>query len=250
MTVELLQFRFSNAAEKVRWALEYKGIAHRRRDLLPGLHRAKVKRLTKQTATPVLLLDDARICGSAEITAALERRFPESKPLYPTDPTLRAQALDLERHFDRLLGPAVRIAILGAVLDDARYAAELLASGSPPTTRALYRAVLPFLRGPMRSASGIDHPYATRLAAHQLEQSAVSLARLAKRSFYLCGDGFSVADLTAAALLAPLVAPHPQMRPPEPMPDALAALVEKWRSAPVGAWVLEMYRRHRPVNPS
>ena len=250
MNVELLQFRFSNAAEKVRWALDYKGIAHRRRDLLPGLHRAKVRRLTARTATPVLLLDDAPISGSAEIAAALERRFPESKALYPTDPTLREQAIDLERHFDRLLGPAVRIAILAAVLDDARYASKLLAAGSPPTTRVFYRALLPFLRGPMRYATGIHHPHATRLAEQQLNQSAQSLARLAKRSFYLCGDAFSIADLAAAALLAPLVSPTPDMRPPEPMPDALAVLIEKWRAEPAGQWALEMYRRHRPVTPS
>jgi glutathione S-transferase len=65
-------------------------------------------------------------------------------------------------------------------------------------------------------------------------------------SGYLVGDRFSVADLTAAALLAPVVFP-PEFpyAPPGPLP----APVVRWRDAFVGRralrWVAEMYRRHR-----
>jgi glutathione S-transferase len=65
---------------------------------------------------------------------------------------------------------------------------------------------------------------------------------------YLVGDHFTVADLTAAALLAPIVHPHEypdaawkQAR----FPDELLELRDRMTSRPGGEWVLEMYRRHR-----
>jgi len=247
--VELLQFRCSNAAEKARWALDHKGIAHRRRSLLPGLHRGAVANLTAQTATPVLRIGEESIAGSAPIIEALEQRFPET-PLLPSDPELRAQAIEHARHLDAKLGPAVRIAVLDAIGDDADYTARLYTPSDRPAMRAFYRAWLPFVRARMRRASGMRDKYSTRLAEQHLDTSAVSLARFARRSFHLCGEHFSVADLTAASLFAPLVSPpHPDVSFPEPMPASLAALIAKWRAHPAGEWVLEMYRRYRPVRP-
>jgi glutathione S-transferase len=62
------------------------------------------------------------------------------------------------------------------------------------------------------------------------------------------GDRFSVADLACAALLAPLVSPdHPDVRQPEPLPDALAAFLARFASHSGAAWVREQYARHRPA---
>jgi glutathione S-transferase len=64
-------------------------------------------------------------------------------------------------------------------------------------------------------------------------------------SGYLVGDRFSVADLTAAALVAPLVLPpefpYQIPSPPEPVASFRTSLSQRrvWR------WVEEMYRRHR-----
>jgi glutathione S-transferase len=65
---------------------------------------------------------------------------------------------------------------------------------------------------------------------------------------YLVGDCFTVADLTAAALLAPIVWP---VEYPDAawragrFPDELLAFRDAMSSRPGGQWVLEMYRRHR-----
>ena len=75
-----------------------------------------------------------------------------------------------------------------------------------------------------------------------------SIAKLTFKDRYLAGDSFSVADLTAAALLAPLIdPPHPDMKKPEPMPAKLAALTHKWHDHPAGRWALGIYERHRPT---
>ncbi len=82
---ELLQFPYSHFNEKARWALDYKRLPHRRRNLLPGPHVLQLKRLTGRTQVPVLRLGDRLVSGSAQIIDELERRVPEP-PLYPADP--------------------------------------------------------------------------------------------------------------------------------------------------------------------
>ena len=63
---------------------------------------------------------------------------------------------------------------------------------------------------------------------------------------YLAGDAFSVADLTAAALLAPL------LQPPElqyPLRFELPGYLKDYRAEllqhPAAQWATEVYRRHR-----
>src|SRR5919109_5395282 len=71
----LWQYNFSNLNEKVRWALDYKGVAHVRRSLLPNGPRAMLFSL--RGTLPVLDLDGDRIVDSTRIIEALERRYPE-----------------------------------------------------------------------------------------------------------------------------------------------------------------------------
>jgi glutathione S-transferase len=64
---------------------------------------------------------------------------------------------------------------------------------------------------------------------------------------YLVGDRFTVADLSAAALVAPLVGPPelPYRRPGVPLSPSLERIARELRDMPAGAWVLRMYERHR-----
>ena len=86
-------------------------------------------------------------------------------------------------------------------------------------------------------------------AARSREKVLAALDRLeaeVQPSGYLVGDRFGVADLTAAALLAPVAFP-PEF--PYPPPGPLPAPVARWCDPLVGRracrWVAEMYRRHR-----
>jgi glutathione S-transferase len=59
---------------------------------------------------------------------------------------------------------------------------------------------------------------------------------------------FSVADLAAAALLAPVCSPpHPDMSRPQPVPEAVKRWEARWADHPGVAWELSTYREHRPV---
>jgi glutathione S-transferase len=113
----LWQLQISHYNEKVRWALDYKGVEYERRSLLPGFHKAKTKRLTGDVdTTPVLTLDGRSIGDSTAIIAAIEERWPQP-PLYPADPAERERALALEDFFDEELGPHIRRAAYHELLD-------------------------------------------------------------------------------------------------------------------------------------
>src|SRR5689334_9432 len=100
----------SHYSEKVRWALDWKRVPHRRRVMPPGLHPLGALVLSRgQVYTmPVLVAEGQRIADSTGIIGWLEERYPESRPLYPSDPPERARALELEDWFDEKLGPYVR----------------------------------------------------------------------------------------------------------------------------------------------
>ena len=65
-------------------------------------------------------------------------------------------------------------------------------------------------------------------------------------SGYLVGDRFSVADLTAVSLLAPLVLPPGYPFPPAP--PAAAKYRETLGARTAFRWAVEIYRRHRGVS--
>lgn len=73
------------------------------------------------------------------------------------------------------------------------------------------------------------------------------VAQGAAATGYLVGGRFSLADLAAAAILAPSLAlPGTPMARPEPMPEALAAWTGSWADHPGARWVARIYASHRP----
>ena len=67
-------------------------------------------------------------------------------------------------------------------------------------------------------------------------------------SRYLVGSSLTVADITAASLLGPIVAAEGSpyaFRPDLPMPKAIVQIAEEIRARPAGQWVLRRYRQDR-----
>lgn len=241
---ELIQFHYSHYNEKVRWALDWKGVPHRRTTVLPGPHGITVGRLTGQTETPVVRFADRVVHGSADILDELEKRYP-APPLYPADAEERRRALEIQRRFDDDVGPGVRRALFGVLLPFTAYASGAFAEGRSAFARAVYRATFPLIGGVMRSKVGLDRRgIETGLAA--TSEGLDFVARESERTGQLVGDRFSVADLVAAALLAPAVQPPDSpMHLPEPRPEPFERWLERWASHPGAAWVLRQYREHR-----
>ena len=234
----------SHFNEKVRWTLDYKGIAHRRQVLGPN-YLFRAWRATGQGALPILWLEGRAIHDSTRIIAALEERYPD-KPLYPRDPAARQRALDLEDYFDENLGPQLRAAIVTPLFrQDPDIALRLLTTGMPEqaykTLRPLVRIFPAFYR------------FRHKISDQNLEADRASVAAALERIErerqgrpYLVGDSFTVADLTAAALLGPaLQAPEIQY----PLTVELPAYLTEYQATalrhPAGQWALGIYRQHR-----
>ena len=119
--VRLRHLPSSHYSEKARRALEHKRIAHTQRTPLAIPHFVVARVLTRgETRTfPVIELPGGEVVGdSTAIIAALERAFPDSRPLYPADPARRELALALEEWFDEHLGRDVRVLALHEVVHD------------------------------------------------------------------------------------------------------------------------------------
>jgi glutathione S-transferase len=245
----LWQLRVSHFSEKARWALDFKRVDHVRRAPLPGLHMLVALARTGGAATtlPVLELDGERIADSTAVIAALEARFPD-RPLYPADPAERQRALALEDHFDEGLGPAARHVVFHELGREPRLLGEI---GSYSVTGPLSRATVllgAYARVFTAARYGVADDDATATAR---EAVIAALDRLEAElstgdGEHLVGSGFTVADLTAAALFYPLVNPvggplPPGLERPAPLAEFIASIAAR----PGYRWVEETYRRYR-----
>jgi glutathione S-transferase len=245
--VVLHQFPYSHYNEKARWALDWKGIAHTRVDYLPGPHAPQIQWLSGQAQVPVLQIGARKIAGSAAIIDALESLHPE-RPLLPTDPAQRADALALQRHFDDEVGVRIRQALFSVLIHEPDCLCRIFAGKRSAPVRALYRGVFPVTRLVMGRSMTLFDARAIDEAFASTQKALDGVASRIGPSGQLVGDRFSVADLTAAANLALLAHPgHPDMRRPEPMPDTVRELLSSYESHPAMRWTLEQYRLHRPL---
>jgi glutathione S-transferase len=240
----LWHFRFSHYNEKARWALDWKRVPHVRRALAAGPHARQMLELSGQQSVPVLELHGRVVPDSTAIIAALEEAVP-APALYPSDPGERARALDLEDHFDEVLGPHVRRLAWDALLPDRAFVTALFMGGLEPELQAFYDDAFPMLEQLMRHGMQIDDAGVADSRA-KVAAALDHLERVRGGRVHLVGDHFTVADLTAAALLAPLLVPPQLQYPfPEPRPEVFETMRSAYTSHPGCVWALEVYRRHR-----
>ena len=240
----LWHLKVSHYNEKARWALDYKAVPHVRRAAVPGQHRSIAAKLTGGRTFPVLQLNGEVIGDSTRIIRALEHRYPEP-PLYPADPDERRRALELEDYFDEELGPASRLLFLYHALPDTGLMLGAFAPDLKGVRRVVARAAFPRLRSRVAAGFGVDEESAA-LAFDRLREAGDRLRAELQPSGYLVADGFTVADLTLAALLAPLVAPeqYPYPQPQRGHPR-LAPVREALEASGLTEWARGMYARHR-----
>jgi glutathione S-transferase len=234
----------SHYNEKVRWALDYKGIPHRRRVLGPD-YLLRAWWATGRGTLPILFLDGRAIGDSTDIIAALEARWPEPA-LYPIDADARRRALAIEDWLDEKLGPAIRAAVVTPLFrNDPDVALRVLTTGMPDQA---YRMLRPLVRV-FPSFYRFRHDISDARLEEDRATVAAALDRIEQERggrAHLVGDAFTVADLTAAALLSPA------LQPPEiqyPLRVELPPYMETYRATllahPAAQWAAGIYRMHR-----
>ena len=246
-TPVLWHLKVSHYNEKARWALDFKRIPHVRRAETPGFHARRAKQLTGGSTLPVLELDGTAIGDSTRIIEALERRHPDP-PLYPADPDERRRALELEDVFDEELGPYTRLLAVHHLLDEP----ELFLATFAPDLGRVRRAVALRTSGTMqqriRKLFGIDEGSVAR-AFDKLRAAGERFRAELGPDGHLVGAAFTVADLTLAALVAPIAAPErfPYAQPQRDHPR-LAPVREVLAESGLLEWTHDTYARHRPAS--
>ena len=251
--IELLQFRHSPYNEKVRWALDLKGVPHTRRTLLPGPHIGVLKKLTGRTTTPVLVVDGGTggstgvpvIDGSTAIVEWLDRQFPQPR-LLPDDAAEREAVLAIVRRYDEHITPRGRRAVLAALLRKPGYFARVFGDGQPHSTQWPYSLVVPLAAPLIRRGNGITGAASVDDGLCAFDEGLDEVAAMAAPLRYFVGGRFTLADLTVAATLAVGVdPPDSPMALPQPIAVPMRAIVERCNAHPGAAWVREIYARHR-----
>ncbi len=240
---KLYQLRFSHYNEKGRWALDYKGVPHKRVSVAAGPHLV-VSRLRGGKGTlPLLKTDNGTFADSADIVAELERTHPDP-PLYPSDKEERRRALELEQGLGREFGPAIRSALFTEFFGDAQVSRTVYQGLSAPS-RAWQRINMPLTRAIGRRTLPAQESRRDEFRRKTLEGMDRIESEL-QPSGYLVGNSFTVADLTAASLLFPLVSP-PQYayEVPDPWPERWREFQDEHRGRPAWEYAERMFERHR-----
>jgi glutathione S-transferase len=240
--MQLYQFAISHFCEKARWALDYKKADYELVNLLPGFHGKTIRRIAPRTSVPVLRNGDKIIQGSADIISYLDEQI-EEFPLTPATPSDRSAALEWEKYLDKELGVNIRLICYHYLLQQKKLLVPMLCYGTAWYNSLLINVGFGKFEKLMRKYMKINAE-SVEVAKAQVDEAVARInSHLADQQF-LVGQNFSRADLTAAALMAPLA------QPPEyqgPLPAYIPAELAEYQQTLMAKtqWVLDNYREFR-----
>lgn len=242
--ITLYQFQFSHFCEKARWALDYKGVPFRRKNLLPGPHLKTTKKLAPKSCVPIIVDGLNVVQDSSAIIDYLDRTHPQPA-LTPEDPKEAHEARELEAFFDEEIGVTLRLWFYYYALPDRARATRFMLEGAPWYGRPLLALIFPNVRAAMIKHMGINGESARRSEERLLAALARLDGALSDRRF-LVGDRFSRADLTACALLSPVCATgKSDAALSASFPEPVYALREQLKARPFFDWVKSTYAEFR-----
>jgi glutathione S-transferase len=241
----LLTIPISHYCEKARWALERAGIEYAEERHVQGLHIAVSRRAGGHGTLPVLICEDGVLGESEAILRWADSRLPAERRLFPDGD---GEVAALCRRLDEGLGPDGRRLMYARMLPHRRLMLRYNDHGVPPWEDRLLRTLWPAMtRFAARRLALRDDTVERDTARVQAVFDEIGERRADGRR-YLCGDRFTAADLTFAALAAAVLVP-PEYGTPLPQPDELpepvASEVRAFRAHPAGAFALALFRDER-----
>lgn len=259
----LITIPISHYGERARWALDHAGIAYEEEHQLQMFSWLAAMRHGGRKFLPVLLIDHGPADTNGHAMAAPAQRtvLNDSRqilswaseraaaPLFPKEAKERAQVEALSDELAGAFGVASRLCgyeWFFRALDDVLP----FNAGRAP---GYQREVLSKARRPIR-AFAARYLGATSERAREaravVDRTMDAMARrLADGRPFLCGDRFSAADLTFAAMSGPNLLPARYGTPLPPLelvPADAAEHIRAWRAHPAGAFALRLYAERPP----
>ncbi len=197
----------------------------------------------RATTVPILESDGETVQDSTRILLWLERNRSQLSIL-PEDAGARAEALEIEERFDRVGTHVIRYSY-SHVLERPESVVAVWTVRSSTLTKKLLARAFPLVDPLLRRQFRIEPSKVERSRETIAEGLAWLEARLEGGRRYLVGDRLGAADITAAALLAPLACPdeHPVYGRAD-YREAIRPAAEPFEG-PGLAWVRERYRTER-----
>jgi glutathione S-transferase len=249
MIPRLITIPLSHYCEKARWALQRARIVHEEEAHLPLFHYVHTLRVARARTVPLLVHDGGILTSSSDILRWSDAQSSNGvSPLYPSE--RRDQVEALERRFDDRLGPATRLWVYAHLLDKRELAFRYAARGTPRWEQKVLERSYPMAVRALRLQLRIDEQSTLEARAEVLRVFDEVGRTLAEGKQYLAGDAFTAADLTFAALAAPVVIPESYGIPLpalEELPPAMRLTVEGLREHPAGEFALRLYADQRKI---
>ena len=228
--------------------VERVGIAYGEERHVQGIHRLAARRAGGGMTVPVLVTPERVIGESREILAWVDERTPASHRLFPAQSDACDEVERLCRRLDKELGPRGRRLMYVHMFAQRKLALRFNNQGVPAwedrTIRYGWPLMVRFVERALKIRPGIE---IEDEAAVWRELDYVA-ELLADGRPHLCGERFTAADLTFAALAAPVVLP-PTYGVPLPQPELLsssmAALIDRAREHPAGRYALALFATSR-----
>jgi glutathione S-transferase len=244
----LITIPISHYCEKARWALERAGLAYSEERHVQGVHRIVARRAGGGSTVPVLVAPEGVFAESEQILAYADESLPEAVRLFPADPESRTEVETVSRWLDEGLGPDGRRLMYAHMLEQRRLMLRVNCQGVPAWERRVMTALWPLAVRWGKRELGIG-PASRHDDEARVRHAFDAVAdRLADGRRYLCGDRFSAADLTFAALSASVLVPPEygvSLPQPEILPAQIANPVRAFRAHPAGEYALRLFREER-----
>ncbi len=246
MTSRLLTIPISHYCEKARWALDRAGIPFSEERHLQVIHIWKAWRAGGGRTVPVLVTDGAILTDSTAILEWVNGRMGPAERLYPD--AVADEVRRIEDWLDTGLGPDGRLWMYHETLPTIEDVGPWALAGVPEWERRSFRVAGRALDPVIRRYLGVDEEAAVQ-ALRNVEATFDEIAGLLSDGRpFLTGERFTAADLTFAALSAPVTIPDgygSPLPPLEEMPPAMTREVERLRSHPAGVFAARLYADER-----
>ena len=244
----LITIPISHFCEKARWALDRAGVDYVERPHLQLIHIFAARFAGGGRTVPVFVTEERQVLPeSAAIVRWADTQLAPAQRLYP-EGELGAEAGALEGSLDEGFGPDGRLWMYHETLPVVHQMGPWALAGIPAWERGVFHSGGPFISIMLRRYLGVD---ATTAAAalgrvHRVFDDVAE--RLSDGRRFLLGDRFTAADLTFAALAAPMLLPARYGSPLPPLeaaPDGLAREVRSFRRHPAGVFADRLYTDER-----
>jgi glutathione S-transferase len=231
----------SHYCEKARWGLDRVALPYREEP-----HAPLLSRLSGGTV-PVLVHGSDRFLDSTDILVHADS-VAGGDLLYPRDATRRREVESLVKQFDTELGPHTRRWAYAQLLPHAKLLRSVWSRQVPRFEASLVPVIAPMARYLARKAYRVS-PESGQRSLERVRgvfRNVGDLMRDGRR--FLVDQRFTAADLTFAALAAPILFPaecratHPTL---DAVPAAMRDEIFRFRDTDAGRFALRLFAEER-----